>query len=146
MSRAIEISGLKKIFHSRKEDVYAVGPLDLQINAGEFVSLLGPSGCGKSTLLMMIAGLVEPTEGEVTIENHHQQRALAAAVDKKQALQVLDVTLSILYSPNNSRHELGLNVAKDWGSALTLLKNYQGLKTDMPATAFFTNQFLPSGN
>ena len=43
----------------------ALGPLDLDIREGEFLSLLGPSGCGKSTALKIIAGLLAPTRGEV---------------------------------------------------------------------------------
>ncbi len=43
----------------------ALGPLDLKIESGEFLSLLGPSGCGKSTVLKIIAGLLTPTRGDV---------------------------------------------------------------------------------
>jgi len=42
-----------------------LNPLDLQVKPGEFVTLLGPSGCGKTTLLRMIAGLEQPTAGEI---------------------------------------------------------------------------------
>jgi NitT/TauT family transport system ATP-binding protein len=48
--------------------VHAFGPVDLTVGAGEFVSLLGPSGCGKSTLMLMIAGLLEPTVGEIRVD------------------------------------------------------------------------------
>src|SRR5581483_4723779 len=43
----------------------AVSDVNMDIAEGEFVTLLGPSGCGKTTTLRMIAGLVEPTEGEI---------------------------------------------------------------------------------
>jgi NitT/TauT family transport system substrate-binding protein len=62
---------------------------------------------------------------------------------RQQARKVLDVTLSILISPNNTQKKLGLNVPKDWESALKLLKEYRDLKTDMPANAFYTNEFIP---
>src|SRR5580658_10662952 len=48
--------------------VRALSPTDIDIEAGEFVTLLGPSGSGKTTLLMIIAGLVEPDQGEVWID------------------------------------------------------------------------------
>jgi NitT/TauT family transport system substrate-binding protein len=62
----------------------------------------------------------------------------------KQARQVLDFTLSILTSPNNTEKRLGLNVKKDWESALQLLKTYRGLETTMTADQFFTNEFVPA--
>jgi NitT/TauT family transport system ATP-binding protein len=48
--------------------VQALGPIDLEINCGEFFSIVGPSGCGKSTLLDVVAGLVRPTSGSVRFE------------------------------------------------------------------------------
>jgi multiple sugar transport system ATP-binding protein len=47
--------------------VRAVDTLDLEIDEGEFVSILGPSGCGKTTLLRMLAGLEQPSEGSIHI-------------------------------------------------------------------------------
>ena len=49
--------------------------MDLDIAAGEFVSLIGPSGCGKSTLLRAIADLVRPSEGEVLVNGKPSARA-----------------------------------------------------------------------
>jgi NitT/TauT family transport system ATP-binding protein len=49
--------------------VHALGPIDLLVADGEFVSLLGPSGCGKSTALRVLAGLLEPTGGTVVWPN-----------------------------------------------------------------------------
>jgi NitT/TauT family transport system ATP-binding protein len=47
--------------------LHALGPIDLELRAGEFFAVVGPSGCGKSTLLDVIAGLSPPTAGAVTI-------------------------------------------------------------------------------
>ena len=49
-------------------DVVAVNDLDIKIEDKEFLVLLGPSGCGKTTTLRLLAGLEEPTEGEIYIE------------------------------------------------------------------------------
>jgi len=62
----------------------------------------------------------------------------------KQAQQVLDVTLSILYSKHNTQKRLGFNVAQDWSGALELLKKYNGLETSMGYGEFYTNAFVPT--
>jgi len=55
----VTLEGLSKRFG----DVEAVRRLDLQVQEGEFFSLLGPSGCGKTTTLRLIAGFEQPTSG-----------------------------------------------------------------------------------
>jgi len=62
---AIGLFGVTKNFGRGQEIVRALGPIDLAIESGSFVSVVGPSGCGKSTLLRLIAGLEEPTEGRL---------------------------------------------------------------------------------
>jgi len=57
------IASLHRIERSFSNGVKALGPLDLNVEDGEFLSLLGPSGCGKSTALRVIAGLLAPTAG-----------------------------------------------------------------------------------
>src|SRR5690349_6862728 len=61
---AVSLRGVTKVYDS---GVAALGPLDLDVGRGEFVSLLGPSGCGKSTALRLIAGLNAPTSGTVAV-------------------------------------------------------------------------------
>jgi NitT/TauT family transport system substrate-binding protein len=62
---------------------------------------------------------------------------------KDQARRVLDVTLSVLESPNGKGKPLGWHVEQDWRSALDLLKQYKDLQTDMAASDFYTNMFVP---
>ncbi len=67
-ANAVEVVGLDKIFNKGKANaVEALVGVDLTIEPGEFVSLIGPSGCGKSTLLRLVANLLEPTRGTVTV-------------------------------------------------------------------------------
>lgn len=63
---------------------------------------------------------------------------------KAQAREVLDVTLSILRSKNAKDDRLGVNVPEDWAAALEILKTYKELETDKPASAFYTNDFVPA--
>jgi NitT/TauT family transport system ATP-binding protein len=65
---AVSLRGVTKAYDN---GVMALGPLDLDVRKGEFVSLLGPSGCGKSTALRLIAGLAAPTSGTVEVSHHH---------------------------------------------------------------------------
>ncbi|MGJ5041466.1 MULTISPECIES: ABC transporter ATP-binding protein [unclassified Bradyrhizobium] len=60
----LTLDGLTKLYG----DVAAVSDVNLSVAKGEFISLLGPSGCGKTTTLQMIAGLVEPTSGRITLD------------------------------------------------------------------------------
>ncbi|MEO2131135.1 MAG: ABC transporter ATP-binding protein [Microbacterium sp.] len=64
---AITLSGVSKSYVTAKGRLPVLEDIDLDIRAGEFVSLVGPSGCGKSTLLKIIAGLVGYDEGTVTV-------------------------------------------------------------------------------
>lgn len=61
----IRLSHLTKIFADKNSEVKAVNDLDITIPSGRLIGLLGPSGCGKSTTLYMIAGLLEPSSGQI---------------------------------------------------------------------------------
>jgi NitT/TauT family transport system ATP-binding protein len=65
----LRIVGVEKVFESRTRGALkALDTISLDIQAGEFVSIVGPSGCGKSTLMMMVSGLMPATCGEIVID------------------------------------------------------------------------------
>ena len=64
----VSLKNLSKSFTRRGKELSVIKDVNLDIKSGEIVALLGPSGCGKSTLLRLIAGLEQPTSGEVTID------------------------------------------------------------------------------
>ena len=66
----IEGRGVSKTYRTREGEVETLKPLDFDIRAGEFVSVVGPSGCGKSTLMKMVAGLLPITGGDLRLAGH----------------------------------------------------------------------------
>lgn len=61
----LELINIQKTLQSNSEDTFNMSNINLQINDGEFVSILGPSGCGKTTLLKIIAGLIKIDGGTI---------------------------------------------------------------------------------
>lgn len=64
---AIRLDKINKTFRTRHRDIHALSEVDLAVGRGEFVSLVGPSGCGKSTILRMLANILRPTSGRISI-------------------------------------------------------------------------------
>ena len=66
--KPLSISGLTKTYDTRTgERVDALGPVSIEVAAGEFLVVVGPSGCGKSTLLQILAGFMKPTDGGASV-------------------------------------------------------------------------------
>ncbi|PFG66048.1 ABC transporter ATP-binding protein [Enemella evansiae] len=63
----VEIDDIGVLFRSKKTETLALTEIDLTVQRGEFISLVGPSGCGKSTLLKVVAGLIRPSRGAVSL-------------------------------------------------------------------------------
>ena len=57
--------------------VLALDKVSFDVRGGEFISIVGPSGCGKSTLLLIIAGLIAPSAGVVTVQGKIVDRAIS---------------------------------------------------------------------
>jgi putative ABC transport system ATP-binding protein len=67
MSTLVSLQNVVKRYQRGKQSVEVLHGVNLSIEQGEFMALMGPSGSGKTTLLNLIAGLDQPTEGEVTV-------------------------------------------------------------------------------
>ena len=74
---SIRASGVTKIYGSHQDAFHALGPIDLEIKSGEFVSLIGPSGCGKSTTLLIVSGLEKVSQGYVEINSEPLSRPIS---------------------------------------------------------------------
>ena len=64
----VSIQGVEKKYNTRKGEVVALKGVNFDIKENEFICVIGPSGCGKSTLLNIIAGLLEPTAGQILVD------------------------------------------------------------------------------
>jgi len=69
--RAIVLRGVDKVYENAAGKFVALKNVSMQLNYGQFISIVGKSGCGKSTLLNMITGIDHPTAGEVVVSNQH---------------------------------------------------------------------------
>ncbi|QQE80091.1 ABC transporter ATP-binding protein [Alicyclobacillus sp. SO9] len=64
----IQLRNVSLHYFTKREETQALQDVNLSIEEGEFVSIVGPSGCGKSTLLSLISGMLNPTSGEVLLD------------------------------------------------------------------------------
>jgi ABC-type multidrug transport system ATPase subunit len=127
----MEAIGLAKSYG----DASAVGPVDLRVGAGERVVLVGHNGSGKTTLLRLIAGLLEPTAGEVRIGGH-----AAGSIEARAAASYLG-DQPVFYDDLSLREHLGfiarLHGTADWEPRASALLAELGLTEradDLPAT------------
>lgn len=67
----LKLEGVSKSFAKIENDevTHALNDINLTMESGEFISLVGPSGCGKSTILRLVAGLINPTTGKLTVDD-----------------------------------------------------------------------------
>jgi NitT/TauT family transport system ATP-binding protein len=114
-SPVIAVRQVSKIFNSGdQEQVIALQDINLDIQAGEFISLIGPSGCGKSTLLRLIADLISASEGDLKVngKDPHQARLdrdygmvfqAATLYDWRTVAKNVQLPLEIMGYPSHAR-------------------------------------------
>ena len=71
----ILVNDVSMVFSGKDRGVTALANIHFEVYKNEFISLLGPSGCGKSTLLRLMADLLQPTSGEIRIQNRDTKEA-----------------------------------------------------------------------
>ena len=102
----VRLHKLTKVFKGARE-VVAVRDFDLDIASGKITALLGPSGCGKTTTLKMIAGLLDPTSGDVTFDG---DSVLDIAAEKRGAAMVFQNYLLFPYMTVGQNVGFGLRM------------------------------------
>lgn len=130
----IEIRDLKKVYENGFE---ALKDIDLEIPDGALVTLLGPSGCGKSTILNIIAGILDPTDGDIlfddeSIINKHPKDRNIGMVFQNYALYphmtVLEnITFPLTVGDNKISQKEANKVAEKYMD-LTYIKEYKDKK------------------
>jgi NitT/TauT family transport system ATP-binding protein len=73
--RVVKARKVDLVFQTSDGPVHALSEIDLEINKGDFISLIGPSGCGKTTLLRVIADLEKPTGGDIQVNEMTPEEA-----------------------------------------------------------------------
>ena len=84
----IKCTNLQKIYETPAGPLNVLRGVDLEINKGDFISLLGPSGSGKTTFLNMLTGVDQPTGGEVTVGDVNVTRARQRTLTKWRARNI----------------------------------------------------------
>ena len=124
MATMIKLTGINKIYRTEEIETQALENVNLEVQKGEFLSIMGPSGCGKSTLLNIMGLLDTPTSGTIEINGTHTEsmndKELAAFRNQTlgfvfqsfhliNSLNVLDnVELPLLYRKMSSSERTAL--------------------------------------
>ena len=124
----IKLSKINKIYRTATVETQALADLDLEVNKGEFLSIMGPSGCGKSTLLNLMGLLDTPSSGTIEIAG----RDTTGMRDKEMA-RFRNETLGFIFQ---SFHLIPtLNVLDNVTVPLLYRKGFKGSKNELARKA-----------
>ena len=133
MGSKIRVEGVSKTFVREGRPLHVLDRVDFHAMDGELVSIIGPSGCGKSTLLNIIAGLDEPTSGEIFMSGVRATQRLGA-VGYMQQKDLLLPWRSIIDNATLGLELQGVsrNVARDRAAELMEQFGLAGFEREYP--------------
>ncbi len=125
MSKLLELKNVSFTYQTLTDEIEAIKGLSFNCNDGDFVSIIGPSGCGKTTILSLIAGLLKPTGGQITIDGKQtiENDSLAYMLQKDHLFSWRTIEKNIFLPLEIKR----INTRENQEYAISLLEKY-GLK------------------
>lgn len=123
MKKLLELKNVSLTYQTLNDEITAIEGLSFNCNEQEFISIIGPSGCGKTTILSLIAGLIEPTNGRILINNepvNERNGNLGYMLQKDQLFPWRTIEKNVLL-PLEIK---GMNTPENREFALSLLKKY----------------------
>ena len=86
MEKLLELKNVSLTYQTPKDEITAIKDLSFNCNKGDFTSIIGPSGCGKTTVLSLIAGLISPTSGEISVYGDGEKKGSIGYMLQKDEL------------------------------------------------------------
>lgn len=120
MDNILSIKNLKKIYHTKEQEIIAVDDFSFDIKKGDFIAIVGPSGCGKSTILSILCNLENKSNGEIKIKNNIKSGYMLQEDCLFEWINVLD---NCLLGPSINK-----SLTKDKKNYVINLLNTYGLK------------------
>ena len=114
----LNIKNLRKIYHTKKDEILAVDDFSFSLNEGDFVSIVGPSGCGKSTILSILCNLMDYSDGKISFLNNSKIGYMLqedSLFDFRTILNNCLIGLEINKELNDKNKEYVLKLLKDYG-------------------------------
>ncbi|MBR5370014.1 MAG: ABC transporter ATP-binding protein [Bacilli bacterium] len=117
MNKILEVTNLKKYYHTPKEEILALDDISFDLDEGEFISIVGPSGCGKSTILSILSNLIDKSSGSITVNN----KSIAYMLQSDSLLPYLTILdnaligLKVTRKLTEENKEYVINLLKTYG-------------------------------
>ncbi len=115
MSNLLELKNISLTYQTLKSETEAIRNISLNVESGEFVSIVGPSGCGKTTILSMISGLLHPTSGKVLVDGNEVSKVstnVGYMLQRDNLFEWLNVYENILIGPKINHNKYCLSKEK----------------------------------